>query len=595
MYMPAKCLSLTIRSKLGHSLRTLFLCWIILASPYLLAGQDCQVQWQGIAGDITQFKSVTREIITCDSIQVLRRLSAGVQQLHQKGYLLASYQQDLSRNDTLVINVYLGEQFTWAKLNTTGIPGQVLNRGGFRQKDYLHYPFNNKEIRRLFKKMVIHSENNGFPFASIYLDSVSINDKAISAKLVYHEGPKITYDSLQVEGPVKIKRSWLATYLGVTVGKPFSQRDISAIRSKINSLGFAQLAAEPKLTFQNKEATLRLELAPKRASRIDGIIGFLPNEEEEGRLLITGQFDLSLRNLFNSGKGLDIRWQSLRPRSQLLDIQYDHPRLFHSTLDFHGSFNLLREDTTFITRQAEINFSYRPSEHSLSLFSQFRSSNLLSASAFEDATELPEISDFSVDYYGIRYDYRGLNDPILPTAGASAFIDAAVGSKRIQRNADLPAELYQGLDLNSVQYTLSAGLKSYRRVNRYFILYHQLRAAKIINDRLFLNDLYRVGGLLSLRGFNENFFFASDYVLSNFEVQFHFQPGAYFFAFYDQSYLYYNVNQSQFEDYPLGIGVGLNLPVASGLVSLAYGLGRSQDQPLNLSLSKFHFGYVAKF
>ena len=595
MYMPAKCLSLMFSSKLGDSLRTIFLYWVILLLPRFLVGQDCHVLWQGASKDVAQFRSVTGAIPVCDSLRVVRNLSAGIQRLHQEGYLLASYFVDHTRKDTAVVDVYLGEQFTWAQLNTAGVPGQVLGRSGFRQKDYVNYPFNNKEIRKLFKNMVGQSENNGFPFASIYLDSVSVKDSGISAQIVYHAGPKITYDSLQVTGPVKIKRTWLATYLGVIPGRPFSQQDIDAASARIKKLGFAQLAAEPQLTFQNKEATLMLELAPRKASKIDGIIGFLPNEEEEGRLLITGQFDLSLRNLFNSGKGLDIQWQSLRPRSQLLDIQYDHPRLFHSALDFHGSFNLLREDTTFITRQAEVNFSYRPSEHSLSLFSQFRSSDLLSATAFEDATELPDISDFSVDYYGTRYEYNGLDDPVFPTSGTSAYVDAAVGAKRIRRNADLPSELYQGLDLNSVQYTLAAGVKNYKRINRYFIIYHQLRAAKVINERLFLNDLYRVGGLLSLRGFNENFFFASDYVLSNLEVQFHFQPGAYFFAFYDQSYLYYEVSQNQFEDYPLGVGVGLNLPVASGLVSLAYGLGRSQDQPMSLSLSKFHFGYIAKF
>ncbi len=556
--------------------------------------QDCYIRFLGEPTDVTAFKKMFSKDLTCDTTSNQRFLSGAMTRLHQKGYLLASYSMT-GRKDTVETYVYLGERFSWAYLNTTDVPDQILRRAGFKSKDFQSRSFDQQRIKRLFRGLITESENGGLPFSSTYLDSIHFSDEGIAAKLIYDPGPRITFDSLKFQQNLKIKKKWLASYLHIEEGAAFSQKKVAAIESKINQLGFIVLNAAPGITFQNKQAIVELDLITRKTSRVDGILGFLPNEEEEGKLLVTGQFDLSLRNLFSSGKGLDIEWQSLKARSQLLDIIYSHPNLFSSALNFDGSFNLLKEDTIFTTRQGELNFTFKPSKHSFTVFSQFRSSNLLSTTDFQDINNLPDLSDFSVDYYGLKYQFNTLNDAFLPTSGVSGFLNAGVGSKRIRINADLPEELYSNVDLNSVQYLVETGFKSYWRWSNHLVFHYNLSAAKVINDRLFLNDLFRVGGLTSLRGFNENFFFASDYVLSTAEFQFYFQSDSYFFAFYDQSYLYYNIENSLFEDYPMGIGLGLNLATSSGLVSLAYGLGKAENQPLSLSLSKFHFGYIAKF
>lgn len=573
---------------------SVFFVMLITLSINVRGQQDCHVLFSGDKADVALITNRLVKPLDCDSAANAQMLSGIMAQLHQKGHLLASYATNY-KGDSLTVEVFVGKRYSWAQLNTAGIPDQVLHKSGFRSKDYRQGPFNHREIKRLFKGIITQGENEGYPFVAVQLDSVHINDGKIAARLVYDTGPKITFDSLKFDESVSVKKKWLATYLAILPDAPFSQKKIETITTRINALGFLTLNNEPRVSFQNKQATVLLDLESRKSSRIDGIIGFLPNEEEQGRLLITGQFDLSLRNLFSSGKGLDIQWQSLRPRSQLLDIHYSHPNLFRSSLDFDGSFHLLREDTTFVTRQAELNFTFRPSQHSFTLFAQFRSSNLLRTDNLRDVTELPDLSDFNVDYYGVKYGFNMLNDVTLPTSGIAGFIHAGVGSKRIQVDPNLPGELFDDVDLNSLQLLFELGFKSYWRWNKHLVFYHNINAARVSNDRLFLNDLFRVGGLTSLRGFNENFFFASDYVLSNVELQFYFQPASYFFAFYDQSYLFFDIENSVFEDYPLGIGIGLNLATSSGVVSLAYGVGRAEEQPLSLSLSKFHFGYIAKF
>ncbi len=111
------------------------------------------------------------------------------------------------------------------------------------------------------------------------------------------------------------------------------------------------------------------------------------------------------------------------------------------------------------------------------------------------------------------------------------------------------------------------------------------------NAQILRNELYRMGGLKSLRGFNENFFFAQNYFLSRLELRQYFEQSSFLFLFYDQ--LIFNV----FEQWnqPLGLGAGLSLNTNNGLFSFAFALGSSSDIPFDINNTKIHLGYTSRF
>lgn len=556
--------------------------------------QPCRVQFSGATEDVTLFNKYFEQPI-CDTARLKGHLDKTLMTLQGRGYLLANYA--LKSIDTSQVNadVFAGPKYKWASLSAGNTPEIILSKIGFRERFYNDKPFKIQELDKLIRKIVAYGEQEGYPFLSVKLDSIKVYENEISAALNVNQGVLINYDSIKVVSDFSIKNQWLASYLNVKFGDFYNQSSVDNISYKIDQLNFMKMKEPPVITFQNEEATINLNVERNPNNRIDGIVGFLPNEEEQGRILITGEFDLSLNNLFNSGKELNVKWQSLKARSQFLNIDYYHRNLFRSPLHLSSSLEILKEDTLFINRQGEVSFNFTPSKHGVELFTKLRSSRLLSTEQFREAPELPEVIDFNLDYYGLLYNY---NVNRLSGAGKKYFsmqVEASVGSKRIRRNNGIPAELYDDINLRSIQYNLNGAFEFHIPFSKNFIFFHRSSAGKIINQALFLNDLYRIGGLETLRGFNENFFFASDYLLSNLELRLYFQSSSYLFAFYDQSYLYYDIQSSSFEDYPLGIGLGINIATKSGLVSLAYGLGRSDDQPLSLNLSKFHFGYVTKF
>ena len=385
-----------------------------------------------------------------------------------------------------------------------------------------------------------------------------------------------------------MKKDWLSAYLGIKRGEPFNQKKVNGIVAKINDLAFLNLQSTPVVTFQNEEAIVHLELLDVKSNYVDGIVGFLPNEQEAGRLLITGQLDLSLNNIFNSGKRLGLQWQSLKPRSQLLDVEYEHPNIFKSPINLEANFNLLKEDTLFLNRETQLGFNIRKTKSVISTF--YRNRNM---SVLTNEIANSDLADINLDYYGLKYQYIQWPTKSLKNRGFAFNIETAIGNKDISDN--LNASVREGVELKTIQYLLKSRVTNYQWLGRHFVLYNALSYSRIFNDNLFRNDLMRVGGLKTIRGFNENFFFVSEVVISNLEIQLHFQEDSYLFVFYDQAFIKNTVLELATKDRPLGIGLGLALKMKTGQLNLAYALGNSEDQKLDLNLSKFHFGYVARF
>lgn len=512
-----------------------------------------------------------------------------------EGFLTAAASTPEMTDSVMNISLHIGPQYAWAQLSRGNVPDVILSQAGYRPQNFTEAPLRLPEMQKLFGQIITYSENNGYPFAAVWLDSLVLEGADVSASMYYDPGPEILFDSLVLEGFDGVKEAWLMSYLDIRPGKPFNQQAIDRIPARIQRLPFLRLQDDMRLTFQNEVATLYLPAALVKANRIDGVVGFLPNEENDGGLRITGQLDLSLTNLFGSGKELEISWQRVKPLSQTLLLGYRHRNLFHSPLHLDGSFQLLKEDSTFVNRFFRFGLTLTTGIHEIGFVTRFKSTRLLSTSIYENVTELPEFSDQNINFYGVEYLSGNLSSDWGGNRGWSLRGMTAIGDKRIRRNNALPAEVYEGLDLQTLQFTLALQAVAGIPLGKRSLLYQRVTGGWVHDDQLFLNDLFRIGGLRSLRGFNENNFFASEYATVTVEYQVFFEANSYVFLFIDQGFMRNGVGASSRRDNPTGVGAGFNLRTTGGNLQLAFALGRTRDQDFNFSLSKFHFGYIANF
>ncbi len=513
--------------------------------------------------------------------------------LQKDGYFTAKADALSKQGNQFITTISVGKQFIWARLSVGSLSPLLQDKTGFRGKFYLDQPFHYEEVGQLMENVLQHAENTGYPFASIRLTDISLTEGEISASLDYQAGPFITFGHLHVNDSSLIKPGFLAAYLGIKAGSAYQQKKVDAIESLVSELPYLSLEQPIRTTFQNESADIYLELSKKKSNQIDGVISFLPNEGKGGKLLLTGEVNLLLNNLFHAGKTLSFQWQRLQVQSQELTAHYAHPNLLKSPLDVSLGFDFLKQDTLFVNRDFRADFSFRKNAFSkIGVYANFRSSRLLShQGASLPAETISEYADFNLNSYGIKYTWRNLDHLLFPIKGMNFSLEGSVGNKKLKDtvpdNAAVPSQTWQYMLLGTLSY--------YRPLGKSVVLFQRLQGGTMQSEQLFMNDLWRIGGLHSLRGFNEKFFYVSSYALSNLELRLLFdrqqEEHSYLFVFYDQSY----ISREGYTDYPLGVGAGISLVTKTGVFNLAYALGKTKEQPLDLSLSKIHFGYISRF
>ncbi|MFM8489268.1 MAG: POTRA domain-containing protein, partial [Bacteroidota bacterium] len=150
---------------------------------------------------------------------------------------------------------------------------------------YRNYPLENMPLRydallAMEKTVLQTAENNGYPFATVRLDSLVISPQGeASALLLVDPKRYIAFKELKINGDIQLPGYFLPNYLGLKPGNPYSRDRLLRLKDQLNSLLFIESTANPTVTFAGNDATVNLFLQKKKASRFDFIIGILPQPQ----------------------------------------------------------------------------------------------------------------------------------------------------------------------------------------------------------------------------------------------------------------------------------------------------------------------------
>lgn len=540
-----------------------------------------------------------------DSLDTDRKVSQTILLLHSLGHLTAGIDSLVLRgdsahlSDTLVYWLYVGATYKKAYVDVRGFSPLVLRKTGLRSVFPEIKKFSYKELYTAEKKVVDYYQTIGFPFAYVYLDSVTVKETTLYGKLKLVQGPFMVFDSLTIVGKTKLKKKFLGNYTRIRKGDPFNENTIAHAYKLLKKLPYLNVGNYPTVSFINGKGIVNFYLTDKKANQVDGVVGFLPNQETtvgKTKLIITGEFNLNLKNISGTGKALSAEWKRLKPQSQLINLEYYHPNLFNSPLNVIPSFGLLKQDTTFqtVTSALKINFNLT-SGAQMGMYVSSKQSRLISIEQYAGYAK-PPFLDFNLSTYGIDYEWNNLDDYFYPKRGNWFFLDGNVGIKTIKKNSRLPERLYEGVNEKTTQFYLKGEGRHFFRTGRRSTLLSSVRAGRVFNDNVLLtNDLFQLGGLKTLRGFNENFFFAEYYSTATLEFRQFTDENSYLLLFVEKSFMKYRLGESSVEDWPMGVGMGVSMSTNSGIFNFVYSLGQAVVQKMQFNQSKVSFGYVTRF
>lgn len=588
-------------------LRFLF---ILLFIPLLSSAQPFTLRVIPVDKDTTLLtRLVFYKSNFSDTLARNREVKKLITSLYNQGYLFAS--ADSIQRDSLQERIFLtlGNEVKWTALSNGNIEPVLLDKIGFREKIYSNRVFKASEVNNIKESILTYCENNGFPFAKVWLDSVKWNDENISAKIFIDKGKLILIDSIHVEGDANISRAYLSNYIGVKPNLPYNESAIKKIDMRLQELSFLDMQRLPTIIFNDNRATINLFLKKKNASNFDLILGVLPNNQTTGKLLLTGDGSILLNNTLGKGETIGMRLNKYPNRTTNFKGNLTYPFLFSLPFGIDLNFELYKNDTLYIDlkRDAGIQFLMKGKNY-VKAFYRSSSSDLLSVdtNTIKRTYQLPSVLDISNNFYGIETYLEQLDYRLNPRKGWTAKFSAVAGSRKIRKNNQITSlhdvlsdfdfsTLYDTLDLKMNEYKFDAQVQQYFPIFRRNVLKLGYAGGLLSGDNLLQNELYRIGGNHLLRGFDEESIYASFYNVLTLEYRYLLGKNSYFFLFTDGAYWENSSVTPLLHDTPFGFGAGITFETKAGIFGLSYALGRQLNNPVELRSAKIHFGYVNLF
>jgi hypothetical protein len=514
--------------------------------------------------------------------------------LYKLGFLKAEKEEIVTDSINHYLIIRKGPEFYY-QLNSS-IETQLLQRlriDRYFNEQQVSFP----EFETISRTLLTHFENNGFPFARLQKADVVFTDNIIEVMLNLDKMEFIVFDTLSREGNVQISRYFLENHLGIIPGQAYSEELVQEAGNRLRELNFAGLSSPLQLSFLPGKARLHMPLQKIRANRFDGVMGLSGSQNDEQPFRITGFLNLYLVNTLGMGEYLDLSWRALAQGTQILDLEGEYPYPFRLPISAGFEFGLHRQDTSWLQIRALPSLRIQTSPTiSWGAFMSYIGSNLISTRQYENIITPPRNLDFTSILYGIEFNKRTLAfRQNLLQRGHLINISASAGNREIIKNSKLPEIIYEGMDLKSLQINMNAIAKFRFTLSDRSTFSIENRGAWINGQNLPENQLFRLGGFQTLKGFDEYSMLASAYFTSNIEYRFFTGPMSFLSLFINGGWYEQKTGAQYINDFPVGLGTGLNLETQAGIFALYFALGKQNQAPFELRNAKIHVGYVSTF
>lgn len=530
--------------------------------------------------------------------------------LNAKGYAAASVDSVLFDSTFAVIQLYVGKQQHWVMLNADSIDKKALNESAFISKFFVNKQVNILQLTNTEQRILNYYENNGYPFAAVYLDNIEFKENDITASLKVDKGPLYHIDSIKVHGKVNITSSFLQHYLEIPNNSVYNKSKLQLVDTKMSGLSFLEETRPSTVTMLPTGSQINLYLKSKKTSEFNFLIGFAPNSSQTNKLLVTGNVNLNLKNALGVGETILVNWQQLQVKSPRLNLAYEQPYIFKSSFGAAFAFDLFKKDSTYLQINASLGLQYILSANQSGKIFIEKNATILLASGVDTAEVIatkqlpPNIDESSTDV-GWNYQWTNTNYKLNPITGNELTLLSTIGIKNISENSAVTgisdtsfnyASLYDSIKLHSYEFRINLAGAHYFKTGKAATLKLAANLGIYSSPSTFRNDLFQIGGYQLLRGFDEQSIYASQYLVTTAEYRLLVGENSYIFSFVDLGLTktdYQDFNQN---DTYLGVGLGLVFETKVGLLNVSYAVGKADNVPFILSeASKIHFGYINYF
>ncbi len=465
-------------------------------------------------------------------------------------------------NKTQNITIHISPEIQSA---TTGIL--------FFDKPDITLPLSGTET--FIKDKLSQMESKGYPFAKIRLVHFRKATDGLLADLTLETGKPRQVNDIVINGYDKFPAGYKANIRRMYRNRTFNQETLREIKNDFDQLRFVSQSRYPEILFQKDTTKVYVYLEKAKPNKFEGFVGFANNDTSD-RIRFNGYLDLQLVNLLNSGEEFSLYWKSDGNDQKTFNASLELPYAFKSRFGLKGSLNIFRQDSTFQTTKTALDIGYYI-RHNLRTYMGYQSSESSDVQNVNSAT----LSDFNNAYITGTVDYFDLRpgDYLFPE---KTRFDLKIGSGSRTSKTDSQKQFFASLDLQHI-FELNEKNSFYVRSQDYYLG----------SNQYIINELFRFGGINSIRGFNENSLQGNLLVSLLTEYRYKVSNGFYIHSIID--YGYFNDKTTDKSDKILGLGTGFGILTANGLLKLVYANGSTKEQAIKLSNSIVHISFKTNF
>ena len=440
--------------------------------------------------------------------------------------------------------------------------------------------FNANDFSEKIKKWIILMNNNGFPFAEFEFEKSEIINSKINLICNLISGPLVKIDSIINPEITKKELQLVYKFTDIRNGDLFELNKIYKISENIKNTGFIEEIRPPAYEFIDNKASIYTYFKPQSKNSINGLVGIQPGENET--VQFTGNVALNFQNALSYGEVLKFNWRRMFNSSQNLIAELSYPFLFNTNFEVQGGLDMIKKDSSFFNFNSKLIINYKSNSNFSNgfLFTNNNSTNLL-----ED-----DYSSTSVNSFGFVTNFKKLDNPFNPRKGFKIKSEIAYGWKETYAIDTVANNILKSPNFNG-----NLSFSSYLSLLKRTTFKIKLSGSTIQNNILYENELTRIGGYKTIRGFDEESIWVSSFFLGNFEFRYLIDEKSNVFLFSDFAWTESKTNNFLMEDYFQSFGFGTNISMPNGLLTLIYGLGRKIDNPFLIRTGKIHLGFTSYF
>lgn len=417
-------------------------------------------------------------------------------------------------------------------------------------------------------------EQKGYPLAKLKLSNQRTNKDILYSDLTINLNKRRSFDEIITLGYPKFPKNIKQSLIRKLRKQKINKKNIEILNNELNELTFVNQIKYPEILFTKDSTKIYTYLEKAKPNKFEGFIG-LANDKENTPTL-NGYLDLYLQNTFNSAEKINLYWKNDGNKQTTFNFSTEFPYIFKTSIGIKSSLRIFKQDSTFQNTQSELQLGYYLNVNKKALFGLQNTT-----STNTQTTSNNSIESYKSKFYTLSYEYTKPNK--------NSFL--------IKNNTEIRIKTGLGERINkektTKQFFCEFNIEQNIILNTKSKLFLKSQTFYLNSNNYISNELYRFGGINSIRGFRENSLQANILTSIITEYRHILNQSLYIHSIID--YGYFEDNAIKAKNNLFSFGCGLALLTNNGVFNLVYANGSTKNQTIKLSNSIIHISFKTNF